>query len=52
VTPASRNVDDVLAGVDELLGEQIAEPTGRLDRPQARLERLRPRQQLGHLSAR
>ena len=27
------HVDDTLAGGDELLGEQIAEPAGALDRP-------------------
>ncbi len=45
-----RHVDDVLARRDELLGQQIAEPAGRLDRPRPLLERLRPRQQLRHLA--
>jgi hypothetical protein len=28
-----RDINHVLAGSDELLGEEIAEPVGRLDRP-------------------
>jgi hypothetical protein len=47
-----RHVQDLLAGVEELLGQQIAEPTGGLDRPRALLEARRPLQQLIDLAAR
>ena len=46
-----RHVDHPLAGGDELLGEQIAHPAGRLHRPRPRPDTVSPRQQLGHLSA-
>jgi hypothetical protein len=46
-----RHVQDLLAGADELLGQQVAEPTGRLDRPTPLLEPRRPRQQLVELAA-
>jgi hypothetical protein len=39
------HVDDGLAGVDQLLGQQITEPSCSLDRPCARLERCGPGQQ-------
>jgi hypothetical protein len=45
------HVDDGLARRDELLGEQIAESAGRLDRPRTRRERFRPRHQLLDLAA-
>jgi hypothetical protein len=45
------NVQHHLAGSDKLLGQQIAQPVGRLDRPRPRLEWRRPRQQLLHLPA-
>ena len=46
------HVEHGLAGIDELLGQEIAEPAGGLDRPRAFPERLRPRQQLRRLLAR
>ena len=39
------HVDDPLAGGDELLGQQIAEPAGTLDRPRPIIERRRPADQ-------
>ena len=43
------HVCDVLAGGDELLGQQIAQPAGALDRPPALRPPLGPsRQLLGH----
>ena len=47
------DVDDLLAGGEELLGQQVAEPAGGLDRPDpiAAIEALGPLQQLGHLLA-
>ena len=36
------HVDDPLAGSDELLSQQVAEPAGTLDRPRPLLERRRP----------
>ena len=44
-------VEDVLAPGDELLGQQVAQPTGRLDGPGALLERFGPGDQLVHLAA-
>lgn len=40
------DVDHDLAGGDELLGEEIAEPAGGLDCPHPIRERCRPRTQL------
>jgi len=45
------DIHDDLAGGDQLLGEQIAEPASGLDRPGAGLERLGPRHQLVDLAA-
>jgi hypothetical protein len=39
----------VLAGIDELLREEVAEPSSRLDRPRPILERGRPPHQPLHL---
>ena len=36
---------------DELLGEQITQPTSGLDRPRTTLERRRPSEQIGYLPA-
>jgi len=47
-----RHVQDPLAGVEELLGQQVAEPAGGLDRPGAVLEARRPLQQLIDLASR
>lgn len=44
-----RHIDDVLAGVDELLREEVAEPSGGLDRPGPFLEWRRPPHQPIHL---
>jgi hypothetical protein len=41
-----RNVDHDLAGGDELLGEEIAEPAGGLDRPHPIREQCRPAAEL------
>ena len=46
------HVDDVLAGGDELLGQQAAQAPGGLDGPPPLREALGPRQQLVALSAR
>src|SRR3974390_1737782 len=40
-----RHVEHVLAGIDELLAQQVAESSGRLDGPGALLERRRPPEQ-------
>ncbi len=45
------HVDDVLAGADELLGQQRPHAGGTLDRPSAGLERGGPRQQPDPLMA-
>jgi len=47
-----RHIDDALAGVDELLGEEVAEPASGLDRPRPFLERCRPSHQAIHLGLR
>jgi len=46
------HVEHVLAGGDELLGQQVAHPVGALDGPHTRRERRRPRQQLVDLGPR
>ena len=45
-----RHVEDLLAPGDELLGQQVAQPTGRLDGPGPLLEGLGPAHQLFHLA--
>jgi hypothetical protein len=40
------NIEDQFPGADQLLGQQIAEPTSRFDSPGAIFEGLCPRQQL------
>ena len=37
-----RDIEDVLSRTDELLGQQVAEATRRLDRPGALLRKVRP----------
>ncbi len=46
-----RHINNVLAGGDKLLGQQIPQPVGRLDGPTPRLERLGPSQELFDLAA-
>ena len=46
-----RHVQHRLPGGDELLGEQIAHPTGRLHRPRPRPDTVSPLQQLAHLTS-
>jgi hypothetical protein len=46
-----RHIKDPFAGTHQLLGQQVAEPAGRLDSPGALTERLRPGQQLHDLLA-
>ena len=46
------HVDHVFSNRNELLSEQVAEPTGGLDGPHALLERLGPVQQMLHLAPR
>jgi hypothetical protein len=46
-----RHIEDLLAGTDELLRQQVAEPSGGLDGPGALTERFRPGQQPGRLLA-
>jgi hypothetical protein len=41
----------MLSSVDQLLGQQVAETSGRLDGPGSLLKRFSPRQQLGRLVA-
>ena len=43
-------VEDLFASSDELLGQQVAQPTGRLDGPGALLERFGTTDQLFHLA--
>jgi len=45
------DVDDVLTGGEELLGEQVAQPAGRLHRPRPFLELGRPPEELLRLTA-
>jgi hypothetical protein len=45
------HVQDGLARSDQLLREQVAEPTGGLDRPRSLTQRFGPPQQLRHLLA-
>ena len=44
-----RHIDDALAGGDELLGQQIAEPAGGLDRPRPRRRTAPPTPAAGRL---
>jgi hypothetical protein len=46
-----RHVQDGLARSDQLLGQQVAEPAGGLDRPRSLTQRFGPPQQLWHLLA-
>ena len=45
-----RRIHHMFTAGNELLGEQIAEPARRFDRPRSALERRRPREQIGHLT--
>ena len=46
-----RHIEYLLAPGDQLLGQQVAQPTGRLDGPGPLLKRLGPAHQLIHLAA-